>query len=111
MGRGERRARQASVTRQNEQNKQNGFWEVRKETTNMKTILKTLICTPLLTSIMITLVLSTSATASAATFVETASEPFGRFGGIQYIRYTGRFVGTTALGAYRMAFEIVAPAD
>jgi hypothetical protein len=78
----------------------------------MKTILKTLICTPLLTSITImTLVLSTSMHASAATFVETASEPFGRFSGVEYIRYTGRFVGTTALGAYRMAFEIVAPAD
>ena len=80
--------------------------------TNQKRILKTLICTPLLASITImTLVFSTSTPASAATFVETASEPFGRFGGIQYIRYTGRFVGTTALGAYRMAFEIVAPAD
>ena len=78
----------------------------------MKTNLKTLICTPLLTSISImTLVLSTSTPASAATFVETASEPFGRFGGLEYIRYTGRFVGNTALGAYRMAFEIVAPAD
>jgi hypothetical protein len=78
----------------------------------MKTILKTLICTPLLASITImTLVLSTSIAASAATFVETASEPFGRFGGVEYIRYTGRFVGTTALGAYRMAFEIEAPAD
>jgi hypothetical protein len=80
--------------------------------TNQKRILKTLICTPLLTSItIITLVLSTSMAASAATFVETASEPFGRFGGVEYIRHTGRFVGTTALGAYRMAFEIVAPAD
>jgi hypothetical protein len=78
----------------------------------MKAILKTLICTPLLTSItMMTLVLSTWAPASAATFVETASESFGRFGGVEYIRYTGRFVGTTTLGAYRMAFEIVAPAD
>jgi hypothetical protein len=58
-----------------------------------------------------TLVPSTSKRASAATFVETASEPFGRFGGVEHIHYTGRFVGTTALGAYRMAFEIVAPAD
>jgi hypothetical protein len=33
------------------------------------------------------------------------------FGDVEYIRYTGRFVGTTALGDYRMAFEIVAPAD
>jgi hypothetical protein len=83
-----------------------------ERTTNMKTILKTLICTQLLTSITImTFVLSTSMAASAATFVETASEPFGRFGGVEYIRHTGRFVGTTALGSYRMAFEIVAPAD
>jgi hypothetical protein len=80
--------------------------------TNQKRILKTLICTPLMASITImTLVLSTSMAASAATFVETASEPFGRFGGVEYIRYTGRFVGSTALGAYRMAFEIEAPAD
>ena len=78
----------------------------------MKTILKTLVCMPLLTAITITtVVLSTLTPASAATFVETASEPFGRFGGVEYIRYTGRFVGTTDLGAYRMAFEIVAPAD
>jgi hypothetical protein len=57
----------------------------------------------------------TSTSASAACFVDTASEPFGTFGGIEYIRYTGRFVGTTApptgLGDYRMAFEIVAPAN
>src|SRR5262245_53458577 len=54
---------------------------------------------------------SASMPASGATFVETASEPFGMFGDVDYIRYTWRFVGTTALGAYRMAFEIVAPAD
>jgi hypothetical protein len=54
---------------------------------------------------------STLMPASAGTFVETASEPFGMFGEVEYIRHTGRFVGTTALGAYRMAFEIVAPAD
>ena len=66
----------------------------------MKPILKTLICTPLLTSITImTLVLSTSTPATGATFVETASEPFGKFGGVEYVRYTGRFVGTTTLGA------------
>jgi hypothetical protein len=53
----------------------------------------------------------TSLPASAATFVDTNSEPFGTFGEVEYIRYTGRFEGTTALGDYRMAFEIVAPAD
>jgi hypothetical protein len=60
---------------------------------------------------------STSMPAFAANFdIDTiTSEPFGTFGDVQYIRYTGRFVGTTApptgLGDYRMAFEIVAPAD
>jgi hypothetical protein len=56
----------------------------------------------------------TSTPASAGTFIETACEPFGTFGDVEYIRYTGRFVGTTAptgLGAYRMAFEIVAPVN
>jgi hypothetical protein len=78
----------------------------------MKTLLKTLIYTPLLSSMTImTLVLSTSIPASAATFFPNPPEPFGTFGGIQYIRYTGRFIGTTALGDYRMAFEIVAPAN
>jgi hypothetical protein len=52
----------------------------------------------------------TSTSASAACFIDTASEPFGTFGEVEYMRYTGRFVGTTALGDYRMAFEIVAPA-
>ncbi|HVS66663.1 MAG TPA: alpha/beta hydrolase domain-containing protein [Thermoanaerobaculia bacterium] len=56
-------------------------------------------------------VLATATPARAATFVDTARAPFGTFGGIDYIRYTGRFVGTTALGVYRMPFEIVAPVD
>ncbi len=67
---------------------------------------------PLLTSLtMVVLAFLAPMTAFAATFVDTASEPFGTFGEVEYIRYTGRFVGTTALGDYRMAFEIVAPAD
>jgi hypothetical protein len=53
----------------------------------------------------------TSTPASAGTFVETASEPFGTFSNVEYTRYTGRFVGNTVLGDYRMAFEIVAPAN
>ncbi len=52
-----------------------------------------------------------STPAYAGTFVETTSEPFGTFGDVEYTRYTGRFVGMTALGDYRMAFEIVAPAN
>jgi len=56
-------------------------------------------------------VLATATPARAGIFVETASAPFGTFGGIEYVLYTGRFVGSTALGLYRMPFEIVAPAD
>jgi hypothetical protein len=56
-------------------------------------------------------VLATATPGRADTFVDTASAPFGTSGGIEYIRYTGRFVGTTALGIYRMPFEIVAPVD
>jgi hypothetical protein len=37
--------------------------------------------------------------------------PFGRFGGLDYIRVTGRFVGTTAQGNFRVPYQIVAPAD
>lgn len=55
--------------------------------------------------------LAAAAPARAGTFVETASEPFGTFGDIEYVRYTGRFEGFTGLGFYRMPFEIVAPAD
>ncbi len=69
-------------------------------------------CLPLLISLtMVVLAFLAPMPAPAATFIETASESFGTFGAVEYIRYTGRFVGTTALGDYRMAFEIVAPAD
>ena len=64
---------------------------------------------PVLTAALVAL--AAVAPARAATFVETASEPFGTFGGIEYVRYTGRFVGTTTFGVYRMPFEIVAPVD
>src|SRR5690606_21480360 len=50
-------------------------------------------------------------TPAAPAFVNVTSEPFGQFGGIDYLRYRGRFEGRTAAGAFRMPFEIVAPAD
>jgi hypothetical protein len=56
-------------------------------------------------------VLATATPARAGTFIDTTWAPFGTFGGIDYVRYTGRFVGSTALGFYRMPFEIVAPVD
>ena len=49
--------------------------------------------------------------ADAATFIEGGSSPYGTFAGIDYLRFTGTFVGTTAKGEYRVPYEIVAPAD
>ena len=55
--------------------------------------------------------LITFAQADAGTLVETVSEPFGTFNGVDYVRHTGRFVGKTPKGEFRVPFEIVAPAD
>ena len=49
--------------------------------------------------------------AEAAEFEEVSAAPFGTFEGVDYVMYSGRFVGETSKGAYRMPFEIVAPAD
>jgi hypothetical protein len=46
-----------------------------------------------------------------AQFLDNVTGPFGRFGGIEYVRHTGRFEGTTTLGSFRVPYEIVAPAD
>ena len=51
------------------------------------------------------------ADASSAQFEEVTSSPFGEFGGVEYLQFTGRFVGSTSLGAFRVPFEIVTPAD
>lgn len=42
-------------------------------------------------------------------FVENDAQPFGTFGGVEYVRHTGRFVGRTGLGEFRVPYEIVAP--
>jgi hypothetical protein len=47
----------------------------------------------------------------AVSFSDNLVTPFGTFDGIAYARYTGRFEGTTSLGAFRMPYEIIAPAD
>jgi hypothetical protein len=41
---------------------------------------------------------------------DVKSEPYGTFGGIAYIKYSGRFMGL-ASGEYEVPFEIIAPAD
>jgi hypothetical protein len=38
-----------------------------------------------------------------------AVTPFGSFNGVRYLRYSGRFEGTTSLGAFRVPYEIIAP--
>ena len=49
--------------------------------------------------------------ADAAALIEIESSPYGTFRGVNYVRHVGRFVGETPRGAYRVPFEIVAPAD
>jgi hypothetical protein len=48
---------------------------------------------------------------AAAGFSETSMEPFGTFGGTEYVRYSGRFQGETELGEFDVPFRFVAPAD
>jgi hypothetical protein len=47
----------------------------------------------------------------AGMLVESVSEHYDTFRGVDYVRYTGRFEGTTSKGTFRVPFEIVAPAD
>ena len=49
--------------------------------------------------------------ALADDFDDVITEPFGVFAGVEYVRHTGVFEGESALGAFRVPFEVVAPAD
>ncbi len=49
------------------------------------------------------------AASPSSAFVDNVAEPFGIFG-VDFVRYTGRFVGSTSLGEFRMPYEIIAPA-
>lgn len=44
-------------------------------------------------------------------FTSPASQPFGTFNGVAFVRHTGFFEGTTSLGAFRVPYEIVAPEE
>ncbi|HEX5766254.1 MAG TPA: alpha/beta hydrolase domain-containing protein, partial [Woeseiaceae bacterium] len=44
-------------------------------------------------------------------FAGVVTEPFGVFAGVEYVRHTGVFEGESTLGAFRVPFEVVAPAD
>ena len=48
---------------------------------------------------------------NAGMLVEATSTDYGTFRGVEYLRHTGRFVGETSKGAFRVPFEIVAPAN
>ena len=56
-------------------------------------------------------VLAVAPQVHAGTLVESVSEPYGTFRGVDYVRHTGRFVGATTNGEFRVPFEIIAPAD
>jgi hypothetical protein len=66
-------------------------------------------------ALILTLLLALAAIGSdraeAAGFEEVSAAPFGTFNGVDYLMFSGRFVGETSKGGYRMPFEIVAPAD
>lgn len=49
--------------------------------------------------------------ALADDFDDVLTEPFGVFAGVEYVRHMGIFEGESALGAFRVPFEVVAPAD
>jgi hypothetical protein len=49
--------------------------------------------------------------ASRGSLTAGASEPFGSFGGLPFVRHTGLFEGETSLGAFRVPYELVSPAD
>ena len=49
---------------------------------------------------------------ASAGVLETGTEShYGTFRGVEYTRYTGRFIGATSQGEFRVPFEIVAPAN
>ncbi|MDX1616538.1 MAG: alpha/beta hydrolase domain-containing protein [Candidatus Promineifilaceae bacterium] len=54
---------------------------------------------------------SLSSASLDVSFVENASQPFGTFDGVAFVRHTGLFEGETSLGPFRVPYEIVAPAD
>lgn len=53
---------------------------------------------------------ATQAEGPAGTFVDAnPPEDFGKFRGKDYVRLTGRFVGTTAQGEFRVPYELIVP--
>ncbi len=57
------------------------------------------------------LVFGISSTAHAGQLISIEHTELGEFNGVQYLKHSGRFVGTTSRGDFRVPFEIVAPAN
>jgi Alpha/beta hydrolase domain len=59
----------------------------------------------------ILLLLAITLPVSAAEIVGNITTEFGTFDGVLYLRHSGRFVGSTSLGEFRMPYEVIAPAE
>jgi hypothetical protein len=64
--------------------------------------------------IVVLVSIATVQTVAATGQIDVASvvsSPFGKFKGVRFVKYVGRFVGVTSAGDYEAPFEIVAPVD
>jgi hypothetical protein len=61
-------------------------------------------------SLFVVLLLTSAPPSSAADFIDNVTRKLGTFRGVPYLRHTGRFVGATSLGGFRMPYDIIAPA-
>lgn len=50
-------------------------------------------------------------TASDGPFTGVTASPYGKFKGVEYVRYVGQFEGMAPGGPYSVLFEVVAPQD
>ena len=62
-------------------------------------------------AVVVAVFLCGSPASGAGMLIEDATAPFGKFGGVEYVVHTGRFVGSTSTGDYRVPYEIVAPSN
>jgi hypothetical protein len=62
-------------------------------------------------AVVVAVFLCGSPALGAGMLTENVTAPYGKFGGVDYVVHTGRFVGSTSTGDYRVPYEIVAPAD
>ena len=65
---------------------------------------------PFWLALLALLALAGAPRAEASALVDVTAAPYQTDGRIEYVRYSGRFIGETARGTFRVPFEIVAPA-